>query len=182
MATTHTRRTPEQIVADFEAKIAAVKARSAAKEAKASRRAPRSWSLPAARALQKAQVASKASKDQPMNRVLETALAALSAHGVEAGLRMPQPRISKSAAGPREDHGGVRLLSVTEEPRDEPKGAVYDRRCSGFGRCAPIFLLFRRAVTARTGRPRLSCLCAATLLAALGGIQLLQSFPVRAST
>jgi hypothetical protein len=99
MATTHTRRTPEQIVADFEAKIAAVKARAAAKQAKAS---PEGAAfLVAARALQKAQAAAEAAKDQPMDRVLETALAALSAHAVEAGLRMPQPRISKPAAGGR---------------------------------------------------------------------------------
>lgn len=57
--------------------------------------------LVAARALRKAQVASKAAKDQPMDRALKAALAALSAHAVEAGMRMPQPRISKPAAGGR---------------------------------------------------------------------------------
>jgi hypothetical protein len=99
MATTHTRRTPEQIVAEYEAKIAAVRARAAAKQAKAS---PEGAAfLVAARGLQKAQVAAKAAKDEPMERAIDAALAALSAHAVEAGLRMPQPRNAKPAAGGR---------------------------------------------------------------------------------
>src|SRR5687767_14937423 len=99
MTKTHVRRTPEEIVADFEAKIAAVKARAAAKQAKAS---PEGAAfLLAARALQKAQVAAQAARNQPMDRVLETALATLSAHAVGTGLRMPQPRTAKPAAGGR---------------------------------------------------------------------------------
>jgi hypothetical protein len=99
MATTHTRRTAEQIVAEYEQKIAAVRARAAAKQANAS---PEGAAfLVAARALQNAQVASKAAKDQPMERALEVALAALAAHAADAGMRMPQPRTSKPAVGNR---------------------------------------------------------------------------------
>ena len=99
MATTHTRRTPEQIVADYEQKIAAVKARAVAKQAKAS---PEGAAfLVAARGLQKAQAAAQAAKDEPMDRVLESALAALSAHAVEVGLRMTQPRTGKPASSGR---------------------------------------------------------------------------------
>ncbi len=99
MATTHIRRTPEEIVAEYEAKIAAVKARAAAKEAKAS---PEGAAfLIAVRGLQKAQVAAESAKDQPMNLAIEAALATLSAHAVETGLRMPQPRATKSAVGGR---------------------------------------------------------------------------------
>lgn len=93
MATTHTRRTPEQIVAEYEAKIAAVKARAAAKEAKAS--PDGAAFLAAARSLQKAVVAAKEARDEPKERALEAALASLSAHAADAGLRMPQPRAKK---------------------------------------------------------------------------------------
>ena len=94
MTTTHTRRTPEQMIADYEAKIAAVKARAAAKEAKNS---PEGAALlTAARALQKAQAAAKGAKDEKMDKALEAALAPLSAHAVEAGMRMPQPRVKRA--------------------------------------------------------------------------------------
>jgi hypothetical protein len=87
MAKTIIRRTAEQIVAEYEQKIAAVKARAAAKQAKAS---PEGAAfLVAARALQKAQGAAQAAHDEPMDRAIEAALAALAAHVVEAGLRMP---------------------------------------------------------------------------------------------
>ena len=99
MATTHTRRTPEQIVAEYEAKIAAVKARAAAKEAKAS---PEGAAfLVAVRGIQKAQAAAESAKDEPMSHALKAALAALSAHAVEAGLRMPQPRTTTPATSGR---------------------------------------------------------------------------------
>jgi hypothetical protein len=99
MATTHTRRTPEEIVAEYEAKITAVRSRAAAKEAKAS---PEGAAfLIAARGLQKAQAAAQAANDEPMDRAIEAALAALSAHAVEAGRRMPQPRGSKHATSGR---------------------------------------------------------------------------------
>ncbi len=90
MATTHARRTPEQIVADFEAKIAAVKARAAAKQAKAS---PEGAAfLVAARAVLKAIEAATAAKNQQMVAALEAARAELSKHAVETGARMPQAR------------------------------------------------------------------------------------------
>jgi hypothetical protein len=93
MTKTITRRSPEQIVADYEAKIAAVKARA---EAKQVRQSPEGAAfLLAARALQKAVVAAKEAKDEPKERALESALATLSAHAVEAGLRMPVPREPK---------------------------------------------------------------------------------------
>ncbi len=95
MATTHTRRTPEQIVAEYEAKIAAVKARAAQKDAKAS---PEGGAfIVAARGLLKAIEAATTAKDQNMVLALEAAQAELSKHAVEAGLRMPQPRTKLNA-------------------------------------------------------------------------------------
>jgi hypothetical protein len=88
------RRSPEQIVADLQAKIAAVEARAAAK---AVRQSPEGAAfLVAARALQKAVVAAKEAKDEPKEKALETALGALATHAVEVGLRMPQQRETKA--------------------------------------------------------------------------------------
>ena len=99
MTKTIVRRTPEQIVADLHAKIAAVEARAAAKEARSK---PESAAfIAAARALQKALVAARAEKNAPMESVVEAALATLGVHAVEAGLRMPQPRERKVDAGRR---------------------------------------------------------------------------------
>jgi len=93
MATTHVRRSPEEIVRDLQAKIAAVEARAAAKEA---RQSPEGAAfLFAARSLQRAVVAAKEAKDEAKERVLENALATLSAHAADVGLRMPQPRAKK---------------------------------------------------------------------------------------
>jgi hypothetical protein len=90
MVTTHTRRTPEQIVADLQAKIASVQARAAAKEA---RQSPDGAAfLVAARGMQKALAAAKATSNAAMERALESALTTMSAHASEAGLRMPSPR------------------------------------------------------------------------------------------
>ncbi len=105
MAKTVVRRTPEQIVAEYEAKINAVKARAAAKQAKSS---PQGAAfLVAARGLQKAQAAAQAASDEPMDRALEAALAKLAAHAVEAGLRMPQPRAAKPATSGRRRKAGA---------------------------------------------------------------------------
>lgn len=99
MTTTHTRRTPEQMIADYEAKIAAVKARAAAKEANAS--PDGSGFIAAARSLQKAQRTAKVEKNAEMENAIEAALTTLSKHAVEAGLRMPVPR--KKEAGRRKE-------------------------------------------------------------------------------
>jgi hypothetical protein len=99
MATSHTRRTPDQIVAEYEQKIAAVRARAAAKEAKASTQG--AAFIVAARALLKAVDAATAAKDQPMVAALEAAHGALGRHAAETGTRMPQQRSTKSAASGR---------------------------------------------------------------------------------
>ena len=96
MTKTITRRTPEQIVADLQAKIAAVEARAAAKEARSK---PESAAfIAAARTLQKALAAARAEKNAPMEGAVEAALATMSVHAVEAGFRMPQPRERKQGA------------------------------------------------------------------------------------
>jgi hypothetical protein len=94
MATTHTRRTPQEIVAALQARIAAVEARAAAKAIRQT--AEGTAFLVAARSLQKAVVAAKEAKDEQKERALAAALASLSAHAAEAGLRMPQPRQKKT--------------------------------------------------------------------------------------
>jgi len=96
MATTHVRRSPEEIVRDLQVKIAAVEARAAAKEV---RQSPEGAAfLLAARSLQKAVVAAKEAKDELKERALASALESLSSHAAETGLRMPQPRAKKAGA------------------------------------------------------------------------------------
>jgi hypothetical protein len=96
MAKTHVRRTPEQIVADLQAKIAAVEARAAAKEARSK---PETTAfLLASRAVVKALRDAQAQRNAEMERALEAALATMSAHAVESGIRMPQPREPKPSA------------------------------------------------------------------------------------
>jgi hypothetical protein len=93
------RRSPEQIVADLQAKIASVQARAAAKQV---RQSPEGAAfLVAARALTKAQAVASAAKDEPKERALEAALATLSAHAAEVGLRMPRAREKKADGGRR---------------------------------------------------------------------------------
>ena len=96
MTKTITRRSPEEIVRDLQAKIAAVEARAAAKEARSK---PESAAfIAAARSLQKASAAAQGAKDAPMEGVVEAALATLGVHASEAGIRMPQPRERKAGA------------------------------------------------------------------------------------
>jgi hypothetical protein len=87
------RRGHQQIVADLQAKIATVEARAAAKAVRQS--AEDAAFLLAARALQKALAAAKSASNAAMERALEGALATMSVHAVEAGLRMPVRRERK---------------------------------------------------------------------------------------
>ncbi|MEW5748997.1 MAG: hypothetical protein AB1793_09485 [Candidatus Thermoplasmatota archaeon] len=88
---TRVRRTPEQIVADLEEEIRRVKARAAAKQAKA---APEGRPfLAAVKALDRALEAAQQAKNEPMIAALEAARAPLSTLTIEMGLRLP--------AGPR---------------------------------------------------------------------------------
>ncbi len=100
MTKTHTRRTPEQIVADLEAKIADVKARAIAKEAKGK---PEGQALVTAiRALDKAtRVANEAGNDAVVS-ALDSARATLAPTLIELGLRMPEPRAPKKRRGKTE--------------------------------------------------------------------------------
>lgn len=96
MVTTHepkkkrSRRTPEQIIADLEEKIARTKARAAAKEAKAT---PDGQGLISAiRALDRAaRVATEEGNDSAVT-ALDSARAILAPALIEMGLRVPVPR------------------------------------------------------------------------------------------
>ncbi len=88
---TRTRRTPEQKIADLEAQIARVKARAAAKEAKASDEGK--TFLAAVKAVDKALRVAEDAKDKDMVHTLETARAALGEHLVAMGVRAPDARV-----------------------------------------------------------------------------------------
>ena len=83
-----TNRSPQEIVADLEAKIAAVKQRAAVKEAK--QQAEVKSLILAVRALDKAVDASKQAKNERLTSSLEAASATLGTSLVEMGLRMPK--------------------------------------------------------------------------------------------
>ena len=84
------RRTPEQIIADLEAEIARVKARAAAKDAKA---APEGKPfLAAVKALDKAIEAAQDAGNKEMVQALEAGRAPLSELMVKMGLRAPATR------------------------------------------------------------------------------------------
>ena len=91
------QRTPDQIVADLEAKIADVKARAAAKSAKS---APEGKLFMAAvKATDKAIDEAREAGNREMLKALETARAALGEHLIQMGVRAPQSRKrAKSAA------------------------------------------------------------------------------------
>lgn len=55
----------------------------------------------AARGLQKALAAAKAASNAAMERAFESALATMSAHASEAGVRMPAPREPKATGSRR---------------------------------------------------------------------------------
>jgi hypothetical protein len=84
------QRTPDQIVADLEAEIARVKARAAAREAKA---APEGKPFMAAvKATDKALDEAREAGNREMIQALETARAALGEQLIRMGVRAPQAR------------------------------------------------------------------------------------------
>ena len=87
MTKTYTRRTPDQIIADLEAKIEAVKARAAAKEAKAAPEAKPF--LAAVKAVDKAIQAATEQGNEQLVRALEAGRAPLATQMIEMGLRLP---------------------------------------------------------------------------------------------
>ena len=92
------KRTPDQMIADLQAEIERVKARAAAKEAKA---APEGKPFMAAvRAIDKAAEAAVEAGNQKMARALEAARAPLSEHLIEMGVRL-QPAKPGRKPGPR---------------------------------------------------------------------------------
>jgi|GEM_PF-3006120 len=93
------RRTPEEIVADYQAKIESVKTRAAAKEVKSSDEGKAF--LAAVKALDKAAIVAEEADDSPMAKSLESARATLGEHLVKMGVRAPVirgPRKRKATA------------------------------------------------------------------------------------
>ena len=89
-AKTRIRRTPEQMIADLEAKIAAVKDRAARREAKAT---PEGTALIAAvRAIDKATRVAGEAGNRDIVSALESARAALAPGIVGMGLRIPEAK------------------------------------------------------------------------------------------
>ena len=83
-------RTPEQIVADYEAKIEAVRARAAARQAKAT---PANQALiQAVKALDKAIAIAVETGSEPNLRALQAAHAPLGELLISLGLRLPKRR------------------------------------------------------------------------------------------
>jgi hypothetical protein len=97
MTKTYARRTPEQVVADLEAQIAAVKQRAEAKQVAAEvKGSPDGVAfLAAVKAADKAIRVAGEHKNEPMVRVLEAARAPLAEHLVSMGLRLPDRRAGK---------------------------------------------------------------------------------------
>ena len=106
MAKTYVRRTPEQVVAELEAQIAAVKARAAAKEAAAEvKGSPDGVAfLAAVKAADRALRVAGEHKNDGMVRALEAARATLAEHLVGMGVRLPDRKAGrkrKTAAAAR---------------------------------------------------------------------------------
>ena len=94
---TRKNRTPEQVVADLEAKIAAVKARAASRQAKAN---PVGKALlVAVKAIDKALGVAAEAKNDGLARALESSRAPLSEQVVEMGIRPPNGKARKCAGG-----------------------------------------------------------------------------------
>lgn len=89
-ATKRTIRTPEQMIADLEAEIARVKARAAAKEARASDDGKAF--MAAVRGVDKTMDAAKEAENDAMLHALESARATLGEQLIAMGLRAPAPR------------------------------------------------------------------------------------------
>ena len=96
----YNRRSTDQIVADLEARIAAVKARDEAKQAKAAAKADPAASafLVAVKALDKARRVADEHGNAALVRALEAARAPLGEQLVEMGLRLP---VAKGRSGRR---------------------------------------------------------------------------------
>jgi N-methylhydantoinase B/oxoprolinase/acetone carboxylase alpha subunit len=94
MAKTYARRTPEQVVADLEAQIAAVKQRAEAKQAAAEvKGSPDGVAfLAAVKAADRAIRVAGEHKNDTMVKVLEAARAPLAEHLVEMGVRLPDAK------------------------------------------------------------------------------------------
>ena len=97
MAKTYTRRTPEQIIQDLEAKITAVKQRAAAKEAAAEvKDSPDGVAfLTAVKSVDKAIRVAGDLKNDNMVRVLEAARAPMAEQLVSMGVRLPDPKAQR---------------------------------------------------------------------------------------
>jgi N-methylhydantoinase B/oxoprolinase/acetone carboxylase alpha subunit len=97
MTKTYARRTPEQVVADLEAQIAAVKQRAEAKQVAAEvKGSPDGVAfLAAVKAADKAIRVAGEHKNDAMIRVLEAARAPLAEHLVSMGLRLPDRKAGK---------------------------------------------------------------------------------------
>jgi hypothetical protein len=91
MVKTYTRRSPEQVVADLEARIAAVKQRAEAKQVAATvKGSPDGVAfLATVKAADRAIRVAAESKNDAMVRVLEAARAPLAEHLVTMGVRLP---------------------------------------------------------------------------------------------
>lgn len=94
MTKTYTRRSPEQIIKDLEAKIEKVKQRAAAKEAAADvKGSPEGGKfLAAVKAVDRALLVAGEQKNEAMVRALEAARAPLGEHLVSMGVRLPERR------------------------------------------------------------------------------------------
>jgi hypothetical protein len=102
---TYSKRTAVQIVADLEARIAAVKARAAAKEAAAEvKGSPDGLAfLVAVKAADRAIRVAGEHRNDPMVRALEAARAPLAEHLVSMGVRLPD----RKAGGRRRARAGA---------------------------------------------------------------------------
>ena len=87
------RRTPEQIVADLESKIARVKEREVARAARASEEGKAI--VAALKAVDKALRVAKAAGDEAMEKALDAARAPLAAHLAERGVELRTPGARK---------------------------------------------------------------------------------------
>ena len=98
MAKTYVRRTPEEVVAELEAKIAAVKTRAAAKEAAAEvKGSPDGLAfLAAVKAADRAIRVAGEEKNESMARALEAARAPLAEHLVSMGVRLPDRKAGRT--------------------------------------------------------------------------------------
>ena len=91
MAKTYTRRSPEQVIADLEAKIAGVRQRAEAKQAAAAVKGSKDGVafLAAIKAADRAIRVAKEYKNDAMVRALEAGRAPMAEHLVGMGLRVP---------------------------------------------------------------------------------------------